>query len=238
MSRGRAFGTATFRRRIHSKPYEMQRRRCTAQARGRTANSGRARKSCSPWSKAAEPPSGRVGEHCFDDEGSNKRCLTIFSTRRTARRIPSYQITILLPQHSHRAEQHVSKQLLIGRPRRPSLAARRAALALAVPRESRASARPSAPATRTSVPSITRVGLKIVARLRLQAPAVLGGLRAVWRVRGPPRRGVMIRRPRPCRCFGGPKSTAVSSMTSVGLSKMPPRAAKLPSFISFAPASV
>ena len=119
---------------------------------------------------------------CFDDEGSNKRCLTIFSTRRTARRIPSYQITILLPQHSHRAEQHVSKQLLIGRPRRPSLAARRAALALAVPRESRASARPSAPATRTSVPSITRVGLRIVARLRLQAPAVGGGVRAVWRV--------------------------------------------------------
>ena len=122
---------------------------------------------------------------CFDDEGSNKRCLTIFSTRRTARRIPSYQITILLPQHSHRAEQHVSKQLLIGRPRRPSLAARRAALALAVPRESRASARPSAPATRTSVPSITRVGLRIVARLRLQAPAVGGGVRAVWRVCGP-----------------------------------------------------
>ncbi len=59
------------------------------------------------------------------------------------------------------------------------------------------------------MPSITRVGLKIVARLRLPAPAVLDGLRAVWRVRGPPRRGVMIRRPRPCRCFGGPKSAAV-----------------------------
>ena len=73
----------------------------------------------------------------------------------------------------------------------------------------RAAACASALAIRTPVPSITRVGLKIVARLRLQAPAVLGGLRAVWRVRGPPRRGVMIRRPRPCRCFGGPKSTAV-----------------------------
>ena len=59
------------------------------------------------------------------------------------------------------------------------------------------------------MPSITRVGLKIVVRLRLQAPAVLGGLRAVWRVRGPPQRGVMIRRLRPCRCFGGQKSTAV-----------------------------
>ena len=73
----------------------------------------------------------------------------------------------------------------------------------------RAAACASALAIRTPVPSITRVGLKIVARLRLPAPAVLDGLRAVWRVRGPPRRGVMIRRPRPCRCFGGPKSTAV-----------------------------